>query len=141
MNMGFMQVADTARSTVKQLRRTYRTVYVVGYSVGATTAWLCGTEPGLVDAFVAYYGSRIRDYLDKQPKCPSLLLFPKQETSFNVDELISKLRVQDNADVRKCDGLHGFADPQNKYYSEVASRQAFDDTICFFSNISKSLSD
>ncbi|WAH35890.1 dienelactone hydrolase family protein [Alicyclobacillus dauci] len=141
MNVGFMQVADNARFTLRQLRTIYSTVYVVGYRVGATTAWLCGAEPGLVDALVAYYGSRIRDYLGMQPQCPSLLLLPIQETSFNVDEVIAKLREKVNVSVHKYDGLHGFADPQNHNYSELASRQAFDDTIRFFSNISKSLLD
>lgn len=139
MNMGFIHVTDTARSTLRQLRNTYKTVYVVGYSVGATTAWLCGAEPGLVDAFVAYYGSRIRDCLDMQPQCPSLLLFPIKETSFNVDEVIPKLREKINVSLHQYDGLHGFSDPQNHNYSELASRQAFNDTIQFLCNIPKSL--
>lgn len=138
MNVGFMRVVDIVRPTLRHLRSTYRTVNVVGYSVGATVAWVCGAEPGLVDAFVAYYGSRIRDYLDVQPQCPSLLLFPIQETSFNVDDVIAKLREKINVSVHKYDGLHGFADPQNHNYSECTSRQAFDDTIRFFSDVSKS---
>lgn len=139
MDMGFIRAEDAARSVLGQLRSTYKTTFVVGYSVGATVAWLCGADPGLVDAFVAYYGSRIRDYLDLQPQCPSLLLFPKQETSFKVDEVIAKLSKKINVSVHKYDGLHGFADPQNLNYSELATRQAFDDTMRFFFNISKLL--
>lgn len=138
VNIGFNRVAENARSILRQLRNKYQTLYVIGYSVGATTAWLCGTEKGLVDAFVAYYGSRIRDYLDKQPQCPSLLLFPSEEMSFNVEELICKLSEKGNVDVRKYDGIHGFADPQNKNYSKLSSEQAFDDTINFLSNLSLS---
>lgn len=138
MSMGFAQAADKARVFLKQVKSKYKVVYVVGYSVGATVAWLCGAENGLVDAFVAYYGSRIRDYLDMQPQCPSLILFPVQERSFDVEELIANLRRKDNVRVRKYDGLHGFADPQNKNYSQVASRQAYADTLQFFSGVSLS---
>jgi dienelactone hydrolase len=108
---------------------------VIGYSVGATVTWLCGTESGLVDAVVCHYGSRNRDYLDRDPECPSLFLFPVRETSFNVDELIARLRERVNVDVRKYEGLHGFADPHNTNYVESASNQAFDDTVRFLSNV------
>lgn len=136
MNMGFMQAANNTRSILSQLRNTYRTVFVIGYSVGATVAWLCGAESGLVDALVCYYGSRIRDYLHREPQCPSLLLFPVRETSFNVNELIAKLREIVNVDIRKYEGLHGFADPHNTNYFESASKQSFDDTTRFLSNVS-----
>ncbi|QCR34298.1 dienelactone hydrolase family protein [Lysinibacillus sp. SGAir0095] len=136
VNIGFSPIVENTRSILMQLRHKYQMLYVIGYSVGATIAWLCGTEKGLVDAFVAYYGSRIRDYLDKQPQCPSLLLFPSEEMSFNVEELICNLRENGNVEVRKYEGLHGFADPQNKNYSELLSKQAFEDTIKFFSTLS-----
>jgi dienelactone hydrolase len=139
MTIGFKQAADSVSSTLRELRSAYKTVYVVGYSVGATIAWLCAAERGLVDAIVAYYGSRIRDYLDKQPQCPSLLLFPMQESSFDVDEVIRKLRGKDRVDVRKYEGLHGFTDPQNNNYSELAHKQTTDDTIRFLSHVSQSL--
>ena len=139
MNIGFVRVAEKARSTLKQLRSSFKTVYVVGYSVGGTVAWLCGAEPGLVDAFVAYYGSRIQDYLDKQPSCPSFLLFPKQETSFNVDDVIVRLHEKVNVSVRKYNALHGFTDPHSGNFSLLASKEAYDDTMRFLSNVQKSL--
>ena len=131
VGMGFVQFAETARAILRQLRSVYRTLYVVGYSVGATTAWLCSVEPGLIDAFVGYYGSRIRDYLDVHPQCPALLLFPQEEPFFDVDELVAKLRGKFNVDVRKYDRRHGFAALQNKNSSELASEKSFEDTIRF----------
>lgn len=135
MNIGFPRAAQRAEAVVEELKGKYRKLYVVGYSVGATTAWLCASRPGLVDGVVGYYGSRIRDYVDQQPQCPVLLLFPAREASFDVDELMAKLQGIDRVKVRKYEGLHGFADVHNKHYSQSSSEQASDDAVRFLANL------
>lgn len=132
MQLGFVSAANRLKSVLRELRPLYRNVYVVGYSVGATTGWLCSGEEGLMDGFVGFYGSRIRDYLSVTPQCPALLFFPTEEIAFDVDDLVNQLRQQKYA-VSQFDGKHGFADPDNANYSPEADRQSFNELLRFIS--------
>ena len=106
------------------VRRKYKKVYVLGYSVGATLAWLC-SQTGLCDVSIGFYGSRIRDYLEIKPKCPVLLFFPSEEKSFDVDELIPQLNNVSNIQVEKLPGEHGFANRFSRNYNEQSSIRAY----------------
>lgn len=63
-NVGFDPAVVT--TLLHDLRTQYETLIVVGYSVGATLAWLSAAS-GLCDGVVCYYGSRIRQYLHLAP--------------------------------------------------------------------------
>ncbi len=89
-NIGFTNALITIKNSIMDIKDEYKKIFVVGFSVGATVAWLCSEEQ-LVDGIIGYYGSRIRNFMDISPQCPTLLFFPQEETSFNVDELISTL--------------------------------------------------
>ncbi|WP_163100026.1 dienelactone hydrolase family protein [Peribacillus alkalitolerans] len=116
-NVGFYGAADKIRDFVKGLRDSYQKVFIIGFSVGATIAWLC-SELEFVDGVIGFYGSRIRNYNDINPRCPILLFFPQVEKSFDVDELISRL-VEKNISIYKLRGEHGFSDPySSKYHAE-----------------------
>lgn len=118
---------DSAVHQVKQLlmeaKQKYKHVYLLGYSIGATIAWLCSSEENICDGIIGYYGSRIRDYIDIIPKCPSLLIFPKKEKSFNVQELVIVLKKL-NIDVYMLSGKHGFSDPFCENYNEKSFQEA-----------------
>ncbi|MGO4185022.1 dienelactone hydrolase family protein [Paenibacillus sp. TAF43_2] len=109
-------------------------VFLAGFSVGATTAWLCSEEPE-VDGIAAYYGSRIRNYTELLPKCPTILFFPQEELSFHVDDLISILRKNDANEIHKFSGQHGFSDPYSSKYNEQSAQMAFSEMTGFFHNI------
>ena len=69
----------------------------------------------MCDGIIGYYGSRIRDYMSITPKCPVLLIFPSEEKSFNVEEIVDYLGKW-NIDVHILSGKHGFSDPFSKNY-------------------------
>lgn len=121
LERAFCQVKDL----LEKCRNQYRDVYVIGYSIGATIAWLCSNKHKLCDAVVGFYGSRIRDYLELTPKCPVLLLFPTEEKSFDVDYLIKVLRGRNNVQTEKLSGKHGFADTFSKNYVEESQTLAY----------------
>src|SRR4051794_19897347 len=85
-NVGFTSALHKVKNILLDIQDEYSKIFIIGYSVGATVAWLCSEEE-YVDGIVGYHGSRIRDYVNKNPKCPVLLFFPKMEKSFNVGEL------------------------------------------------------
>lgn len=128
-NVGFISASTRIKSLVSDVKKNYGKVFIIGFSVGATVTWLC-SELKSVQGIVAYYGSRIRDYIEVTPQCPALLFFPKEENSFNVYELVSDLDYR-NVDLHILNGQHGFADPYSPNYNKGSSEMAFQEMISF----------
>ncbi|MFB5284063.1 dienelactone hydrolase family protein [Peribacillus sp. Hz7] len=132
-NVGFENALHKIKDVLSDIKNEYKSIYVVGFSVGATVAWLCSEEES-IDGVVGYYGSRIRNYVAISPKSPIMLFFPQEEKSFNVDELISTLDKK-NIKIYKFSGQHGFSDPYSSKYNEKSAQEAFRQMINFFQNI------
>lgn len=122
-NVGFDQACSQTKELLTKARDNYKKVYILGFSAGATVAWLC-SETGECDLVIGFYGSRIRDYLSIKPLCPVLLLFPFSEPAFDVDRLLHRLIQTENVEVAKIDGQHGFADPFSPHYDKIAAKKA-----------------
>ena len=101
-NVGFINALHKVKSIFSDIKDKYSKIFVIGFSVGATVAWMCSEEE-YVDGIVGYYGSRIRDFVNISPKCSTLLFFPEVENSFNVDKLVSILYKQ-SIDIHICKG-------------------------------------
>lgn len=133
--VGFKEASTQILKQIRQIRGRYRYVYIIGFSVGATTAWLC-TEENLCDAAICFYGSRIRDYLHIEPKVPVLLLFSLNEKSFNVPNLVNLLKKKSLVSVKTYHAQHGFADPYSKKYCEQSAYEAYMDMRTFLNELS-----
>jgi len=123
-NVGFPDVLRKLNTIISNLDRQYRKIILLGFSVGATAAWLC-SEDERVDGIAGYYGSRIRDYLNISPSCPALLFFPEKEQSFDVDACMSQLESK-NVKTVKLKGEHGFSDPYSVKYNRQSSQIAYE---------------
>lgn len=100
---------------IEQLKRKYDKVFIIGFSVGATIAWKC-CKISMCDGIICCYGSRIRDYLLLQPRCPVLLLFAEQD-SFDVNSVIKQLLKKFNVELYKLQASHGFMDQYSNYFN------------------------
>jgi dienelactone hydrolase len=120
-NVGF-EVYKKISNFVTQLKDKYDNVFIIGFSVGATIAWRCCENP-LCSGIVACYGSRIRDYADLSPTCPTLLLFAKEYT-FDVHALVSQLRDKQHINIIEFDAEHGFIDFHSKHFNIQQSKRA-----------------
>ncbi|QFT89216.1 Carboxymethylenebutenolidase [Bacillus sp. THAF10] len=127
--VGFTNTLQKVKNIILDNQDEYSKIFIIGFSVGATVAWLCSKEE-CVEGIVGYYGSRIRDYVNISPKCSTLLFFPKEEKSFNVDELILTLDKK-NIDVHICKGHHGFGDPYSPKYNVESAQYTFRETLNF----------
>ncbi|WP_299089144.1 dienelactone hydrolase family protein [uncultured Metabacillus sp.] len=123
-NIGFITAMNKVNSIIMDFNANYEKILIVGYSIGATIAWLC-SEDEKIDGIIGFYGSRIRNYTEISPKCPTLLFFPEKEHSFQVDELLKKLE-KENVQVLKLEGLHGFSDPYSPNYHPASAQNGFD---------------
>lgn len=132
-NVGFKNASDRIIDFIRNIRNDYANIYVIGYSVGAATAWICSSEQGLCDGIICFYGSRIRDYKEISPSCPVLLFFPEHEKSFRVDDLINILNKKEKVRAEKLYGEHGFADPFSENYCKESCLKAYKETISFIS--------
>jgi len=129
-NIGFTNASDKIKSVLLNNKDKYKKVYIIGFSIGATFAWLCSQEECL-DGIVGYYGSRIRNYIEIDPLCPTMLFFPEKEQSFNIDEFISSLEEK-NIKIHKFNGQHGFSDPYSPKYNVKSAQLAFGKMVDFF---------
>ncbi|WP_436376824.1 dienelactone hydrolase family protein [Cytobacillus sp. BC1816] len=130
---GFDRAAQKIKDLLLEVKDEYEKIYIIGFSIGATVAWLCSEEE-CVDGIVGYYGSRIRDYLELTPQCPIMLFFPQEEQSFNVDELLLDLEKK-NIKVHKFTGKHGFSDPYSFRYDAKSEQEAFSRALDFLLHI------
>lgn len=131
-HIGFDAASKRVTDILIQLQDKYQRIVLLGYSIGATTGWLCSETNIKCDGVIGFYGSRIRDYLEVTPKCPMLLFFPQEEKSFDTTELADQLKKKEKVDVHLLEGKHGFADPFSVNYHERSynvSKQMVEDLI------------
>lgn len=129
VNVGFSDAVYKIKNLLLSVKKEYQKIYIIGFSVGATVAWLCSEEECL-NGVVGYYGSRIRNYTQIVPLSPTILFFPQVEQSFSVDELISNLDKK-NIEIYKYFGQHGFSDPYSTKFNEKSSQTAFNEMLNF----------
>lgn len=127
--IGFEKAFTEVQLFLQQLSKTYKEVYVIGFSVGATVAWLC-SELKEVTGIVGYYGSRIRDFLDINPQCEVLLFYGESEKSFEISDVVVQLQEK-GVQSYVFEGRHGFADPFSSNYLEKSSHNAFEKVTDF----------
>ncbi|MBN8203525.1 dienelactone hydrolase family protein [Bacillus sp. NTK034] len=132
-HVGFSSAARKIKDLLLDVKDEYEKIYIIGFSIGATVAWLC-SEEDCVDGIVGYYGSRVRDYLELTPQCPVMLFFPQDEQSFNVDELLLALEKK-KIEVHKFTGKHGFSDPYSSRYDAKSDQEAFSKTMDFLLHV------
>lgn len=129
-HVGFANSLQKLKNILVDNEDKYEKVFILGFSIGATIAWLCSEEKS-IDGIVGYYGSRIRDYVHINPACPTLLFFPEEEKSFDVLELVSIL-AQRTFDVYSYKANHGFSDPYSPNYHKEFAQQSLRRTLAFF---------
>ncbi|ECC1693598.1 hypothetical protein DLR11_19310 [Salmonella enterica subsp. salamae] len=114
---------------LSEIRGGYKKIIIIGFSVGATIAWL-SAESNLCDGIVCYYGSRIRDYTDIMPSCPVLVIMAEFERSFDPSVLQKKLAGKTTVTYHVLNSYHGFSNPYSETYScrntEIARDLAYD---------------
>ncbi|TWT25839.1 dienelactone hydrolase family protein [Planomicrobium sp. CPCC 101110] len=122
-NVGFEKAAQQVSELIDELSKHHERIYLIGFSAGATIAWLCSVKQE-VTGIVGYYGSRIRDYLEISPACPALLFFAEHEPSSSTASLSEQLSKR-NIETIVFEAGHGYSDPYSKGYDEEKSTDSF----------------
>ncbi|NOV00658.1 dienelactone hydrolase family protein [Paenibacillus planticolens] len=130
-NIGFEGPKERIIDIVRSYRSSYKRIVILGFSVGATIAWLCSGE-SLVDGVVGLYGSRIRNYMHIQPRCPVLLLFALSEQAYHPPDLQKPLEEKgEHVQTQWYYAAHGFADPQSESFCPKSADTAWEEIVSF----------
>lgn len=116
-NIGFEKAQNDINALINDLSKEYSHIRIIGFSIGATIAWLC-SDNASVHKVVGFYGSRIRQYTDVVPNAETILIFGEQEKSFNPIDLKRSLAAYPNVLINLVEAAHGFADPYSSKYNE-----------------------
>ncbi|EKC2205755.1 dienelactone hydrolase family protein [Salmonella enterica] len=131
-NCGFNTTA--VEQLVNELKEKYKKVIIIGFSVGATLSWLC-SETSQCDGVVSFYGSRIRDYIDVMPRCPTLVIQAKYEQAYTPSHLQQKLASKPMMSFYIFNGRHGFCDRFSPSFNEEESKKAMKLSFDFITKI------
>ncbi|MFB7159493.1 dienelactone hydrolase family protein [Lysinibacillus sp. NPDC056232] len=129
-DVGFDVPLDKLTGKILESMTHYDEVLLIGFSVGATLAWRLSELP--LQGVVCVYGSRIRQYLDVNPSCPTLVILPSHEKSFDVHELKETLDTLPAVHTRQYLGQHGFMDSNNSNYNHGSYLQSQAEISQFF---------
>ena len=134
-HIGFDSMTEEFEKIFNKAHSDYKQIFLLGFSVGATAAWICSGLESTVDGVICYYGSRIRNYQFINPKCPVLLIWAKEEEFFNVSELTNALREKPFVSIHMLNGKHGFSDPFCKNHNEQSQKKAQELVDKFLKNL------
>lgn len=93
--------------------------YIIGFSVGATAAWLYSASAACNPLSKAslFYGSRIRDYCSLVPKCNITAIFAEIEPSFAPQQLIGNIASKQVGALVEPGTSHGFMNPRSANFA------------------------
>lgn len=113
-NIGLEKYSDILKNIVVPLNGD---ISVIGFSVGATAAWNISAQTQMKD-LICFYGSRIRNSVDIEPKCRVKLIMPCCEKGYDVDEFIGKMNGRNNVECIRTEYQHGFMNRLSSGFSE-----------------------
>ena len=93
--------------------------YIIGFSVGASAAWLysASADCNPNSAATLFYGSRVRDYSSLVPRISITAVFAETESSFSPEQL-AQIIARDNVHPTIEPGtFHGFMNPNSSNFS------------------------
>lgn len=122
-NTGFEFAVASVGELVAELQPQYARVFLVGYSIGATIAWLVAGKTGC-NGIVCHYGTRIRDYVASKPHCPALLIAAEKDEAFPALRAKERLSGMPNVTLEILEGGHGFCDKHGPAYHPVSANKA-----------------
>lgn len=109
---------------------TGKKVGVVGFCFGGTLAWLAATRMP-VQAAVGYYGGRISQYAEEQPRCPVMLHFGRLDAHIPAEEVEKVHRAHPEVEIHWYEAGHGFNCDARASYSAEAAALARDRSLRF----------
>jgi len=121
---------DTSAAIEYAWGRTKKKTGVIGYCAGGSIAWLaaCRLE---VDAAVGYYGGRIAEFVEEQPKCPVMLHFGGKDAHISQAAVAKIKAAHPEVPVYVYDAGHGFNCDARASYDAASAKLARERSLGF----------
>lgn len=123
-------VLDVEAAVQYAAKSTGKKVGVIGYCWGGTLAWLAATRLP-VAAAVGYYGGRISQYAQEEPKAPVILHFGTQDAHIPKEEVETVQAAHPEVQVYWYEAGHGFNCDARASYNPEAARVARERSLEF----------
>lgn len=109
-------------------------VGIVGFCWGGLLSWRAACQLPQLAAAVCYYGGGMTTAAEaaRQPLCPVLAHFGRQDTHIPLEGVQAFARAQSGVQVHVYDADHGFNCDQRGSYDEAAALAARDRSLAFF---------
>jgi carboxymethylenebutenolidase len=125
-------------SCVANLKVSFN-VATLGFCYGGTLSWKAACAAYGLDASVCFYGSQITNFLDKNPKCSTLVHLGEKDSTINKDDQnkIIQFSKNQNSDIivhQYENADHGFFCDQRDSYHEKSYELAYKRTLDFLKN-------
>jgi carboxymethylenebutenolidase len=125
------QVAGDAQAAIDALKPP---VFATGFCWGGAATWLAACRCEGLAAASAFYGRRITELKDEQPRCPIILHFGKTDASIPPERVEEIREAHPDVPIYLYDAGHGFVSDRRSDYHPDSARLARLRTLAFFSN-------
>ena len=99
-------------------------VFVTGFCWGGAATWLAACRCEGVAAAAGYYGRRIVEMMDEEPKCPTILHFGRHDASIPMEVVERIIEAHPEVPVYIYDAGHGFVSDRRSDYNADCARLA-----------------
>lgn len=107
-------------------------VGIVGYCWGGSVVWIAAHQLDGIARAVSYYGSRIVNHMDEQPKAPLQMHVGKHDASFPLAKVHEIGRRYPDVEIHEYDADHGFNCDHRSSFESTAAAHALQRSLAFF---------
>lgn len=107
-------------------------VGIVGYCWGGSVVWIAAHQLDGIARAVSYYGSRIVNHMDEQPKAPLQMHVGKHDASFPLAKVHEIARRYPDVEIHEYDADHGFNCDHRGSFESTAAAHALQRSLAFF---------
>lgn len=110
-------------------------VFITGFCYGGSVAWAAACRCTGLAAAAGYYGSRVPQFVQEQPQCPTILHFGRHDKSIPLDGVEAVRAAHPEVAVYLYDAGHGFNSDRRADYHAESAHLAFERTLALFQSV------
>lgn len=110
-------------------------VFVTGFCYGGSVAWAAACRCTGLAAASGYYGSRVPQFVQEQPQCPTILHFGRHDKSIPLEGVEAVRAAHPEVAVYLYDAGHGFNSDRRADYHAESAHLAFERTLALFQSV------
>ncbi len=107
-------------------------VFCTGFCYGGSVTWVAAGRVTGLAACAGYYGGQIKQFIDLQPQCPTMLHFGARDASIPEEDVEQIRMMHPDVTIHVYDADHGFQSDRPQHYDEVAAKLARERTFAHF---------